>query len=300
MSEPFVVARPGCDLIGERWPGPGPVVVLLHQGVADRRGWVAVAEQLSQAATVVAYDRRAYGESAPSTEPFTHVEDLLAVLDQALQDQALQDQALQDQALQDQALQVQVLQDQGGDGRAWVVGASIGGGIALDAALAAQERLAGLVLVAPAVSGSPEPELDDAILRFDALYDEAVAGGDPAEMNRMDTWMWLDGPSQPEGRVPDPARALALDMNAIIIRNDVPEGDGASDVSAWDRLGELKIPVTVACGDLDAGYLVNQSRELAERLPHGRHRVLAGMAHTPNLEQPALMAQVILDALQDG
>jgi pimeloyl-ACP methyl ester carboxylesterase len=275
MSESLVVSRPGCDLIGERWPGPGPVVVVLHQGVADRRGWVAVAEHLSQAATVVAYDRRAYGDSAPSTEPFTHVEDLLAVLDQAQHDRP-------------------------GDERVWLVGASIGGGVALDAALVAQDRLAGLVLVAPAVSGSPEPELDDALLRFEALYDEAVAGGNPAEMNRMDTWLWLDGPAQPEGRVSGPARELALDMNAIIIRNDVPEEDGVSYVNAWDRLGELKIPVTVACGDLDAGYLVNQSRELADRLPNGRHRVLAGMAHTPNLEQPALVAQVILDALRDG
>jgi len=280
MSQPFVVSRPGCELIGERWTGPGPVVVLLHQGVADRRGWAAVAEHLSQAATVVAYDRRGYGESAPSTEPFTHVEDLLAVLDQARHDQADGER-------------------DGGE-RAWLVGASIGGGVALDAALVAPDRLAGLVLVAPAVSGAPDPELDDAAERFEARYDEAVAGGDAAAMNRVDTWLWLDGPAPPEGRVPGQARELALDMNAIIIKNDVPEEDGASGVDAWSRLGELTMPVTVACGDLDVAYLVTRSRELADRLPRGRHHVLPGMAHTPNLEQPALVAQVILDALKDG
>ena len=35
MSQRFTVAREGCDLAGERWPGSAPFVVLLHEGVAD-------------------------------------------------------------------------------------------------------------------------------------------------------------------------------------------------------------------------------------------------------------------------
>jgi pimeloyl-ACP methyl ester carboxylesterase len=273
MSEQIVVSRPGCELIGERWAGPGPVVVLLHEGVTDRRGWAEVARQLSGTATVVAYDRRAFGESAPSTESFTHVEDVLAVLDQ-------------------------VAPDQPGDGRAWLVGASAGGGVALDAALVAPSRVAGLVLFAPAVSGAPEPEFDDATRRLGELYDKAEAAGDKAELNRLETWIWLDGPGEPEGRVSGPARELALDMNGIVLRNDVPEDAGASGVDAWSRLSEVTVLVTVACGDLDASFLVSSSRELAERLPQGRHRVLPGVAHMPFLEQPGLVAAIIEDATQ--
>jgi pimeloyl-ACP methyl ester carboxylesterase len=81
MSERFVIPRDGCDLAGERWPGGGPLVVLLHEGVSDRRGWRQVAERLAPQVTVVAYDRRGYGESAVSTAPFTHAGDLMAVLD---------------------------------------------------------------------------------------------------------------------------------------------------------------------------------------------------------------------------
>ena len=47
MSERFVVAREGCDLAGERWPGGAPLLVLLHEGVADRRGWHQVAGSAS-------------------------------------------------------------------------------------------------------------------------------------------------------------------------------------------------------------------------------------------------------------
>ena len=81
MSERFVLAREGCDLAGERWPGGAPLLVLLHEGVSDRRGWRQVAERLAPQVTVVAYDRRGYGESPASTAPFTHAGDLLAILD---------------------------------------------------------------------------------------------------------------------------------------------------------------------------------------------------------------------------
>jgi len=80
MSERFVLAREGCDLAGERGPGGAPLLVLLHEGVSDRRGWRQVAERLSPRVSVVAYDRRGYGESPASTAPFTHADDLVAIL----------------------------------------------------------------------------------------------------------------------------------------------------------------------------------------------------------------------------
>jgi pimeloyl-ACP methyl ester carboxylesterase len=88
-------------------------------------------------------------------------------------------------------------------------------------------------------------------------------------------------------------------MNEIILRNGVPETDGASEVDAWNRLGEVTAPATVACGDLDVSYLITRSRELAEWLPQGHHRVLPGTAHMPFLEQPDVVAQLITTAFHD-
>ena len=39
MAERFDVSRNGTSLAGEQWPGGGQTVLLLHEGVADRRGW---------------------------------------------------------------------------------------------------------------------------------------------------------------------------------------------------------------------------------------------------------------------
>lgn len=273
MSEAFVVSRGNARLVEERWPGSGPTVVLLHAGVTDRRSWQAVAAGLDGRATAVTYDRRGFGETAPPlTETFSHVEDLLAVLDEVA------------------------------DGPAWLAGSSAGGGVALDAAIVAPERVAGLVLLAPAISGAPEPELDPDTARFDRLLEKAIEAADLDEQNRLETWLWLDGPAQPEGRVDGPARSLLLDINRILLGNAVPEDAGASGIDAWSQLHRVTTPATVACGDLDVSFLVERSRELADRLPKGRHPLLSGIAHLPQLEDPQLedpaaVGGVIADAL---
>jgi pimeloyl-ACP methyl ester carboxylesterase len=267
MSERFVIAADGGDLVGERWAGGDELVVLLHEGVSDRRGWREVASQLAPRLTVVAYDRRGYGESPVSEGQFRHVDGLLAVLNRERAE------------------------------RAWLVGASAGGGVALDTAIVSPQRVAGLVLMGTAVSGAPEPAADEAIQRIDARWEQARAAGDLDQLNRLETWLWLDGPYSPEGRVGGPARELALDMNAIIVRNSGGADEAESGVDAWGHLAEVAVPATVACGSLDAAYLIELSKELAIRLPNGRYVELPGVAHQPYLEQPGTVAELIFSAL---
>jgi len=214
----------------------------------------------------VTYDRRGFGETPVSPSPFCHVDDLIAVLEAV------------------------------GDGPAWLVGSSMGGGLALDTALMAPEMVAGLVLIAPAVSGAPELELDPATSRLEPLLDDAFEKGDIDEINRLETWLWLDGPGQPEGRVGEPARSLAKEMNEIILRNDAAEDDGAAGLDAWSRIDEVHAPTTVASGDLDLPFLTKRSRELAERLPSGRFVELKGMAHLPQMENPVAVAHLLQEA----
>lgn len=254
-----------------RMASNGPPVVLLHAGVADLRSWRATAASLGdRGLDVLAYDRRGFGGSPPSSDPFTHLSDLLLVLDFLDRRPAL------------------------------LVGSSMGGGLALDAALEAPERIAGLVLIAPAVSGKPEtPEAgyDAATRALGAAIDAADAAADLDEVNRLEIRLWLDGPAGPEGRVEGSARDLALDMNRIALENEAEAADGASGVDAWSRLGEIEIDATVAWGGLDIPDVIATSRLLAERLPRVSASVeLTGTAHLPYLEEPDAVAELIAAA----
>ena len=113
----------------------------------------------------------------------------------------------------------------------------MGGALALDAALAAPERVAGLVLIAPAVSGQPEPgrQLDADTMRIIGPLIAAGEAGDIDEQLRLHAWLWLDGPTSPERRVGGPARDLALAMNERIVRNDVPDEERAHRASTPGR-----------------------------------------------------------------
>lgn len=245
-------------------------MVLLHAGVADRRCWRDVVPALAGRADVVVYDRRGFGETPPGGQG-THLEDLLRLLE-------------------DFDL-----------GPAWLVGNSMGGALALDAALAAPERVAGLMLVGTAVSGAPQPGLAD----LDPATQDAVrallaAGDDVEAAARAHTRLWLDGPVAPAGRVTGPPRDLALDMARTTLAHRLPENWGGGGGEAWSRLEELALPVTVVVGELDVPIGVTRSREVARRIPAARFVLLPGTAHLPSLDAPEALQEVLLAAVPAG
>lgn len=268
----FRVETDSAVLVGDRWAGPtphAPVLVLLHAGVCDRRSWKDVAPALQEVATVVTYDRRGFGSTAPSSTGFSHLDDLWSVLEATT------------------------------DRPAWLIGTSMGGGLALNAALTAPERVAGLVLLAPGISGAPAPDqLDPATQELSDALDRAQEAGDLDLVNRLEIQAWLDGPAAPPGRVVGPARDLALAMNAVVLGHDVPEDAGASGVDAWSRLEDVAVPTTAACGDPDVPYLLAHTEVLLQRIPHARRADLTGTAHLPYLERPDLVTDVVTTAVR--
>lgn len=266
--ERLEVQVPGATLAGDRWPGGGPAIVLLHAGVCDRRCWPGVAELLvSRGFDVVAYDRRGFGEVPPAGEPYSDVADLLAVVEAISP-----------------------------DAPAWLLGSSMGGRVALDTVLAAPDRVAGLVLVAPAISGDPEPDEAAIVAATNGLaqgIDDAWTAGDLKTCNRLEVHLWLDGPAGPEGRVGGAARELAFEMNRIVLANGEPELEDSGGPGATGRLGEISVPVVVACGTLDVLTKLQRCTELAEAVPGGAFRPLPGRAHLPYLEAPDEVAALV-------
>lgn len=154
------------------------------------------------------------------------------------------------------------------------------------------------MLLAPTISGDPEPDEEAYNAATDGLagvIDAAWTAGAMEECNRLEVWLWLDGPAGPEGRVSDPPRALALDMNRIVIANESQsDSDGASGLDAAARVHEIATRAIVACGELDVAVKLRRSAALADALPNGTYRTLPGRAHLPYLEAPDEIAALIM------
>ncbi len=260
MSPSTQVPVSGALLAVEFHPGaPGQTalpLLMLHAGVADGRMYDAAFTAAAQQRPVLRIDRRGFGRTTVQrAEPHAWVADVVAVLD---------------------ALNLP---------RVDVLGCSQGGRIAIDLALAHPHRVGALVLVAPAVTGAPVPALTGSTLARVTAIEAADAAGDLSEVNRLEAWLWLDGPDSAEGRVGGEARALFLAMNGIALRAASP-GPVIDAPPAWPRLEAIEAPVCLIWGALDLPHLRARCESMAQRLPQVEACCMPGVAHLPSLEAP--------------
>jgi 2-succinyl-6-hydroxy-2,4-cyclohexadiene-1-carboxylate synthase len=170
-----------------------------------------------------------------------------------------------------------------------LAGYSMGGRVALAAALALGERVSRLVLV----SASAGIE-DDAARARRRAADEALA----AEIERRGVeWFvvrWRGVPlfaGDPAWVVEEVARderrltpaALAASLRGL--------GPGAM-APMWERLGELPMPVAVLAGERDTRY-VAEGRRLASMIREATLEVVARAGHRLALEAPAAVARAL-------
>lgn len=254
------VRRAAATLVAEQESRPGASgvpLVFLHAGVADRRMWQAQLATFAPAHPVLAYDRRGFGQTrVAQPQAYAQVDDLWAAMDAA------------------------------GLRSAVLVGCSQGGRIALDAALAQPRRVLGLVLVAPAVSGAPEPAaIAPAVRPLMASCQAAEADGDLDRLNDIEARMWLDGVLGQAGRVQGAVRELFLAMNGTALRaGDV--GRALEPAPAWGRLVRIRQPMLLIWGTLDDPHLQERCAALAAAVQGAQTLVMDGAGHLPNLDQP--------------
>ena len=235
--------------------GSGDAVVFLHAGLLDSRQWERQLETFGERYRAIAYDVRGYGRSPAPPEPYRLHEDLLGLLD---------------------AL---------GLGRAAVVGNSMGGKTAIDATLAAPERVAALVAVGAAVSG----------VGFRAYSDEQGERAETAwnagdHEGAADVWLEVWAPLGVDDRL----REIAY-TNASV---DYDELELAGDPPAADRLAELRPPTLVIVGDTEVQGIVDSCEKLAREVPGARLELMQGADHLPNLRRPDAFDRLVLDFLR--
>jgi pimeloyl-ACP methyl ester carboxylesterase len=251
--------------------GAGQPFVMIHAGVADSRQWNNEFTHFAQRYRVLRYDMRGYGKSEPVDGEFSHMGDLVALLDHLRIREPL-----------------------------IIIGCSMGGGLAMDFALTHPSRTAALIMVG---SGPTGLELDVPTPPKFAEAEKAYNAGQLDLVAELETQIWFDGMGRTPHQVDQAMRRLAYDMNRQGLAHDARHlGKRLPDSStpAVERLGDLDIPVLVIVGAHDTPYILAAADYMEENLRSARKVVIEDAAHLPNMDQPdefRLIVEAFLDDL---
>lgn len=246
--------------------GDGDPVVLLHGLGGDTRYWQGVFDTLAAQYQVVRYDMRGFGRSAlPTTEPYTHADDLKALLDYL------------------------------GLGRAHLLGHSFGGDQAIQFALAYPDATCSLVLISNGLQGAqgqPEPTPAE-----DAAWTAVSVALEQGDRQAAGAAMVDLHPFFNVVRTMPSARTMLVEMLADYSwwhsrGNQDPVIMPAIPAAA--RLGEIMAPTLVITGELDTQGIHFMADLTAKGIPGAQKVVMAGLDHVPFLADPVAFHKIVL------
>ena len=250
--------------------GAGAPLVLAHAGFVDSRMWDDQWPDFAQQQHVIRFDMRGFGQSALGALPIERRRDL-------------------DQLLQ--RLDVP---------RASLLGCSLSGEVVLDFALEHPDRVSALILVST-VPGGFEMQGEPPALLFEMLG--AIEQGDLARASELQNRLWIDGAFRQPEQVNPTVRRRAAKMNQVALANGTwfkAEMQPANPLNppAMLRLGEIRLPTLIIAGALDHPEVLRAADVMQAAIPQTEKIIIPDAAHLPNMDQPAMFNQIVLDFLR--
>jgi 3-oxoadipate enol-lactonase len=252
--------------------GRGPPIVLLHEGIADRRMWDREFARLARDHRVARYDLRGYGASPPATAEYSPVDDLVALLDHL------------------------------GLVRPLVVGPSVGGKIALDLTLEHPERVGGLLLIAPGYSGMDYDHVPGGKATFerDERLSKAAAdawgGGDLATATEQLRQLWASSLTGPALEL---FKTMVRENAAEVFEDRSSRHETRKGAPAASRLSEILVPTRILVGDQDNPAMPHLAEFLARGIAGSRVHVIPGADHLLNLSRPDAFDLAVRESVAD-
>jgi pimeloyl-ACP methyl ester carboxylesterase len=270
-EEPFRVPVQGGELWGHRG-GDGPPALLLHGGAAVTDYMDVCAVELDGLFRTVRYQQRGTypSEARPPYTIEAHVADAVAVLDTL------------------------------GIDRAWAIGHSWGGHLALHLAVSYPERLHGLICIDPLGAFSDvfadqeatmRRGLDSAVVARIEEIEERRRRREVTEdelLERMG-YLWPRWFADPDRAAPNPVEHIgprsSIETNASIAEHFVA-GTLARELPA------VRLPALFVHGELDP-IPVRASTDTAALIPGSRVETIADCGHFPWLERPGELRRCV-------
>jgi 2-succinyl-6-hydroxy-2,4-cyclohexadiene-1-carboxylate synthase len=179
-----------------------------------------------------------------------------------------------------------------GEGAA-LAGYSLGGRLALHAALRDPGRYAALVTVGAAAGIEDAAERDKR-----AEADERLASWMEGRQIEDVVSVWERQPlfADQSDALVDEQRAGRLDHDPLDLASLLRTAGQGALAPVWDQLDRLDLPVLALSGDRDERYTA-AARRIAASVPDGRARVVEHAGHAPQLQRPDAVAALLVDFL---
>jgi 3-oxoadipate enol-lactonase len=246
-----------------------PALLLIPAGIATLRMWDQQVDALAEDHFVARYDPRCFGGTRhDEAVPFANRNDALALLDHL------------------------------GVERATVVGASRGGTIALDLALDAPDRVAGVVTVCSSPSGFPDiPLPDEEQRRFDEV-DAIDPAFEPLRLVQLETTLWAVGPLRTEADL-DPGFVRRVhELNGPNVTHAADDGTVLPlEPPAYGRLRDIRSPALIMVGEYDISSALAEYEYQLDELHDATGYRFQDSAHLPSVERAAEFERVLLEWL---
>lgn len=249
--------------------GSGPDVVLLHPGGLDQTIWSETAATLSDSFRVTRFDARSHGNSATAVTDHRPADDLAAVLDSLAIDSA------------------------------HLVGSSMGGLIATEAAIRMPERVRSLALLGAEVWPDTH-DSDPFIAACRKEMEEAIADLDAERWAEAMVRLSVDGPNR---RPQDVDPAVRTRVGGLLFQA-VQNHAAATGQQVWEpvrhRLGQIAVPTLTLVGEYDSAPVHSTAAFIAEQVPDSHSITVPGAGHLTMLEKPIFTATVLRSHLAES
>jgi 3-oxoadipate enol-lactonase len=268
MFEPYSVQTGFADINGGRLyyevAGDGPVLVLAHAGIADRRMWDDQFLVFAQDYRVIRCDFWGFGKSTTTNNTFFLHQDLYQLL---------------------KFLGVE---------QAHLMGCSLGGRVSIDLALEYPKMVNSLILVGSGLSGYEFT--GEVLMRF---VEQIIAARQRDDFDRgieLDIQLWVNGPSRTPDQVDPRVRERVREM--LLGRAEVQAAEQPLEPAAIGRLTEIDVPTLIIVGDRDEANITTIADLLAANIQGARKIIIPETAHLPNMEKPEHFNRVVLEFLR--
>lgn len=251
--------------------GEGHPLVLLHGGYLDRRMWDDQFAAFAQDHRVIRYDIRGFGKSALPQVPYADREDLCDLLTFL------------------------------GIEKTYLLGFSLGGGIALDFTLEHPERVDALILVGSPVNGALPSEVlteeeEQALSIQQQPFAEAKSRRTIPEMVEALMNHPTLVPSSEYASARSQVRKHLSEYSFVWVLDPAP--NQPLDPPAWGRLYEIALPTLLIVGEKDDIALHRFADKLEQEISGAKRVTIAGTHHMTHMEKPEEFNRIILDFLK--